>query len=167
MPRCESFPFVADGDARVLVLGSMPGIASLRAGQYYAHPSNAFWPIVFSLWNEELASDYARRLAFARAHRIALWDAARACEREGSLDTAMRSVEFNDFAALFAFAPGIHTVLCNGAAAHALFLKSGFAQGKGLCVYKMPSTSPAYTRPFEEKRVAWQRLRSAAEEEMP
>ena len=167
MPRCESFPFAADGDARVLVLGSMPGVASLRAGQYYAHPRNAFWPIVFSLWGERTAADYAQRLAFARARRIALWDAARACEREGSLDTALRGVEFNDFAALFAVAPGIRTVLCNGGAAHALFLKSGFARGRDLCVYKMPSTSPAYTLPFEEKRAAWQRLRSAAEEEMP
>ena len=164
MPRCESFPFAAERDARVLVVGSMPGIASLTAGQYYAHPRNAFWPIVFSLWQEEAPADYGERLAFLLSRRVALWDVARACEREGSLDTAMRAVEYNDFDRLFSFAPGIRTVLCNGGTAHALFLRSKWAQ-VGLRIEKLPSTSPAYTLPFEKKRAAWAILREAAEEE--
>lgn len=162
--RCEGFPFEAGADARVLVLGSMPGIASLRAGQYYAHPRNAFWPIVFSLWDAPLAADYAQRLAFARAHRIALWDAAHTCEREGSLDADMRRAEPNDFDGLMALAPGIRTVLCNGAASHAIVMRSGFPARYGLRVLRMPSTSPAHTMPFEQKRAAWRVLREAAEE---
>ena len=164
MPRCESFPFAAGPDARVLVVGSMPGIASLNAGQYYAHPRNAFWPIVYSLWLEEAAADYGERIAFAIRHRIALWDVARVCEREGSLDTAMRAVEYNDFDRLFAFASGIHTVLCNGGTAHTLLLRSGRLRA-GLRVEKLPSTSPAYTLSIDRKRAAWAILRRAAEEE--
>ena len=151
--RCESFEPVFAPDARVMIVGTMPSVQSLAHAQYYAHPRNAFWPILFDFFGEMPHNDYERKKALIRAHGLALWDAAACCEREGSLDSAMRGVVFNDFPSLYARCPGIHTVLCNGGTAHALFLRSGFAGNR--TVVRLPSTSPAYTLPYEKKRAAW------------
>ena len=124
---CKSFEPICAPDARVLIVGSMPSVKSLDDAQYYAHPRNAFWPIMFDIFGEIPHNVYEKKQTLIREHALALWDAAKSCEREGSLDSAMRGVVFNDFAGLYARCPGIHTVLCNGAAAHSLFLKSGAA----------------------------------------
>lgn len=151
--RCESFePIFAPG-ARVMIVGTMPSVKSLEQAQYYAHPRNAFWPIMFDFFGEMHDNDYELKKALIRAHGIALWDTAACCEREGSLDSAMRGVVFNDFPSLYARCPGIHTVLCNGGTAHALFLRSGFAGDR--TVVRLPSTSPAYTLPYAKKLAAW------------
>ena len=150
---CRSFEPVLAPDARVMIVGSMPSVKSLADAQYYAHPRNAFWPILFDIWGVVPHNDYERKKAMLRGHGVALWDAAACCEREGSLDSAMRGVVFNDFASLYARCPGIETVLCNGATAHALFLKSGAGAGKR--VLRLPSTSPAYTLPYAQKLRAW------------
>ena len=150
---CVCLPPAYRSDARLLVLGSMPGCVSLERAQYYAHPRNAFWPILFDVFGETPTSDYERKKALIRAHGLALWDAAACCEREGSLDSAMRDVRYNDFQALYAQCPGIATVLCNGGTAHALFVKSGAAGARR--VVRMPSTSPAYTLPFGQKLAIW------------
>ncbi len=157
MSDCRSFPPVYREDALVLILGSMPGEASLRAGQYYAHPQNAFWRIQCALWGEAYAPDraYADKLALLAAHRVALWDVAETCQREGSLDSGMRSVVCNDFAALFAAAPGIQAVFCNGGTAHALYLRQVFPGLSHIEAYRLPSTSPALTLPFAQKLEAW------------
>ena len=84
---------------------------------------------------------------------MALWDAAACCEREGSLDSSMREVVYNDFSRVYAVCPHIGTVLCNGGTAFSLFMRSGFAGERR--VLRMPSTSPAYTMPYEEKRSVW------------
>ena len=86
-------------------------------------------------------------------HGVALWDAAACCEREGSMDSSMRGVVFNDFSRVYAVCPHISTVLCNGGTAFSLFMRSGFAGERR--VLRMPSTSPAYTMPYEEKRRVW------------
>lgn len=151
--RCESFEPVFAPDARVMIVGTMPSVRSLEQAQYYAHPRNAFWPIMFDFFGEMHDNDYKRKTALIRAHGLALWDAAACCEREGSLDSAMRGVVFNDFPSLYARCPGIRTVLCNGGMAHALFLRSGFAGDRA--VLRLPSTSPAYTLPYEKKLAAW------------
>ena len=151
--RCESFEPVFAPDARVMIVGTMPSVQSLAHAQYYAHPRNAFWPILFDFFGEMPHNDYERKKALIRAHGLALWDAAACCEREGSLDSAMRGVVFNDFPSLYARCPGIEAVLCNGGTAHALFLRSGFAGNR--TVVRLPSTSPAYTLPYEKKRAAW------------
>ena len=151
--RCESFEPVFAPDARVMIVGTMPSVQSLAHAQYYAHPRNAFWPILFDFFGEMPHNDYERKKALIRAHGLALWDAAACCEREGSLDSAMRGVVFNDFPSLYARCPGIEAVLCNGGTAHALFLRSGFAGNR--TVVRLPSTSPAYTMPYEKKRAAW------------
>lgn len=140
-------------DARVMIVGSMPSVKSLADSQYYAHPRNAFWPILFEVFGVEPTRDYEAKKELILSHGLALWDAASVCEREGSLDSAMRGVQYNDFAALYERCPNIHTVLCNGGTAHALFLKSGFAGGRR--VIRMPSTSPAYTMAYGRKLEAW------------
>ena len=150
---CQSFEPIWSPDARVLIVGSMPGVKSLEDSQYYAHPRNAFWPIMFEVFGQRLSDDYEVRKSLIRDHNLALWDAACTCEREGSLDSNMRGVVYNDFAALYEKCPGIHSVLCNGATANSLFMKSGFAQGK--MVIRLPSTSPAYTMAYAKKLEAW------------
>lgn len=150
---CRSFEPVLAPDARVMIVGSMPSVKSLADAQYYAHPRNAFWPILFDIWGVVPHNDYERKKAMLRGHGVALWDAAACCEREGSLDSDMRDVVFNDFSRVYALCPHIATVLCNGGTAYTLFMKSGFAGERR--VLRMPSTSPAYTMPYEEKRRIW------------
>lgn len=150
---CRSFEPVLDESARVLIVGSMPSVKSLEDAQYYAHPRNAFWPILFDIFGEAPSRDYERKKALIRAHHLALWDAAAVCEREGSLDSNMRGVVYNDFGRLYAKCPGVRAVLCNGAAAHKLFIQSGWAGARQ--VIRLPSTSPAYTMAYEKKREAW------------
>ena len=139
--------------ARVLIVGSMPSVKSLSDAQYYAHPRNAFWPILFEVFGRELTGDYEAKKALIRENGLALWDVAGICEREGSLDSSMRGVVINDFAALYAQCPQICAVLCNGGTAHSLFVKSGYAENRR--VYRMPSTSPAYTMAYGEKLSIW------------
>ena len=150
---CESFEPVYASDAKVLIVGSMPGVKSLQAQEYYAHPRNAFWPILFDVFGQEKTDDYAQKKRLIVENKVALWDVARMCEREGSLDSDMRQIAFNDFGALFAACTQIRAVLCNGGTAHSLFIKSGYAGDK--VVLRLPSTSPAYTLSYEKKRAAW------------
>jgi len=135
---------VFDGRARLLVLGSFPGAASLQAAQYYAHPRNAFWPVMGALLGEPelLARPYDERLQALRRHRVALWDAVAACRREGSLDTAIEAPEPSDLRELVARLPQLRAIACNGALAHQQTL---LALGDvRLPVLRLPSTSPAH-----------------------
>ena len=150
---CRSFEPVFAPDAKVMIVGSMPSVKSLADAQYYAHPRNSFWPILFDIFGENLHNDYTHKLELIRQNHLALWDAAACCYREGSLDSNMRDVVYNDFDALYAQCPDIHTVLCNGGTAHTLFVKSGYAGERR--VIRMPSTSPAYTMAYEKKLTVW------------
>jgi double-stranded uracil-DNA glycosylase len=135
---------VFDGEARLLVLGSFPGAASLQAAQYYAHPRNAFWPVMAALLGEAglAARPYAERLQALRRDRVALWDAVAACRREGSLDTAIEAAEPSDLVKLVARLPQLRAIGCNGALAYRQTLA---ALGEpGLPVLRLPSTSPAH-----------------------
>lgn len=150
---CRSFEPVFSPDARVLIVGSMPSVKSLADAQYYAHQRNAFWPILFEVFGMSPTDDYEAKKELVRKNSLALWDVAGICEREGSLDSNMRDVQFNDFASLYAACPRIHTVLCNGGTAHSLFLRSGYAGDRR--VIRLPSTSPAYTMAYEKKLSIW------------
>lgn len=150
---CRSFDPVFSPQARVMIVGSMPSVKSLADSQYYAHPRNAFWPILFEIFGQTLTTDYEAKKALIRKNALALWDVAGCCEREGSLDSNMRDVQYNDFASLYANCPHIHTVLCNGSTAYSLFVKSGYAGDRR--VIRMPSTSPAYTMGYAKKLEAW------------
>lgn len=155
---------VYDRTARVLVLGSMPGARSLEAQAYYAHPRNAFWPIMQALFGIGCELAYDRRLALLRQHRLALWDVIGECRRRGSLDQKVEpgSIVPNDFGRLFAACPSIELVAFNGRLAETSFeryvlpgLPERFAEIERV---GLPSTSPAHAAMrFEQKRAAWAR----------
>jgi hypoxanthine-DNA glycosylase len=162
-----SFAPLARGDARVLVLGSMPGVASLSAGQYYAHRRNAFWPIMGALLGFDPAAPYAQRLAALQAAHIAVWDVLQSCRRPGSLDARIEraSEVANDFPGLFRQHPGIGHVFFNGTAAEAAFRRHVLPQlARGtLAMTRLPSTSPANASiSFERKLAAWRALLPSA-----
>jgi len=161
-PRRRGLAPVIDADARVLILGSFPSEASLAARQYYAHPRNHFWPILGALLNEPLAElPYADRLSCIRAHRLAIWDTIVACERAGSLDAAIRSAERGEVAQVRRIARELRAVCFNG---HMAGQARGAWAEAGYETLVLPSTSPAYTRPFAEKLAAWRELRRFLEE---
>jgi len=153
-------PVIARG-TRLLVLGSFPGVASLQAGQYYAHPRNHFWPLLGSLLDVDLAAlPYRRRLAVLRARGIGLWDVYASCRRTGSLDQAIEDAEWNDFDGLRRRAPALRHVAHNGgesARATRQLVELGYT------VWRLPSTSPANASwSFERKREAWHAAFGAA-----
>ena len=149
---------VAGPGARLLILGSFPSEASLRAQQYYAHPRNHFWPILSTIWGLEgqqalSALPYAERLPVAMAHGVAIWDVYAGCEREGSLDSAIRCAQLNDLAALQRRLPTLRGIAHNGGES-ARHIK--LTQALGLPVCRLPSTSPANASwSFERKLAAW------------
>ena len=161
-PKSAGFPPIAGPDARVLVLGSLPGRTSLEMRQYYAQPRNAFWRIVEALWGIAHDLPYperTRRLALAR---VALWDVCASAVRSGSLDSAIvaRTVEPNDFAAFFAEHAGIRAVFFNGAKSAELWRRlvvPGLPQPlRALSTQVLPSTSPAHqTLTFAAKLERW------------
>ena len=160
MPVIHSFAPVADTNARVLILGSMPGVESLRAGQYYAHPRNAFWRIMGELFDAGPAVPYAQRLERLRLAGIALWDVIAAGERAGSLDADIvkTSVRVNDFSAFFAEHRQIRHVYFNGAAAEAAFRRYVLPPlpDADRLLIRLPSTSPAHAASsYAEKHAAW------------
>ncbi len=156
----HGFPPVAGADARVLILGSMPGEASLRVGQYYANDRNVFWRIMGDLIGAGPALPYAQRLEKLQDAGIALWDVIAACERYGSLDSDIvnSSIRENDFLAFFAAHRSIRRIFFNGAAAETTFRRQvlpGLA-GTSLQLQRLPSTSPAHAaRGYAEKLAAW------------
>lgn len=158
--RIYSFPPIAAGDARILILGSMPGEASLAAGQYYAHPRNLFWTILGELIGAYPALDYAERGRILQANGIALWDVLQSCRRSGSLDAAIdrQTIVANDFAGFLLAHRDIRRIYFNGAAAEQVFRKQvlpGLA-GKELLLRRLPSTSPAHaTLSQADKLSAW------------
>src|SRR3954467_304725 len=102
----QGLPPVIAPDARLVVLGSFSGAASLAAQQYYGHSRNAFWPLLSALWGEDLvALPYPGRIAALHRHRVGLWDVHAGCEREGSLDSAIRAAVPNDLSLLKRLAP--------------------------------------------------------------
>jgi len=158
--RVRSFAPVADGNATRLILGSMPGVASLRAGQYYAHPRNLFWRILGELIGLDPGLPYAGRVMALSSSGIALWDVLKSCTRAGSLDAAIErdSAVPNDFAAFFARHPQVRRVYFNGSTAEQCYRRRVLPLlPAGLPVYqRLPSTSPAHAAlSYEEKLEAW------------
>ncbi|MEZ5944486.1 MAG: DNA-deoxyinosine glycosylase [Planctomycetaceae bacterium] len=167
----RSFPPSASRDARVLVLGSMPGRRSLAAQEYYAHPRNAFWPIMEELFGIPRDDPYARRLSLLRQQKVALWDVLQSCERPGSLDTEIveASIVPNDFPTFLKQHPRIHTIFFNGGKAEQAFRKYvrplRSSTHLELPTHRLPSTSPAHAaRTFEEKVEHWRVVAEAVSE---
>ncbi|ADL00629.1 DNA-deoxyinosine glycosylase [Brevundimonas subvibrioides] len=154
----RAFPPVVDADTRLLILGSLPGDASLAAQQYYAHPQNAFWRLVGRVVGRDLvALPYPERLEALQAAGIGLWDVIAGGERRGSLDAAIRNAEPADLKALISTLPALRGVAFNGA----LSARNGrrlLGERADLTLIDLPSSSPAHARPFEQKAAIWDRL---------
>ena len=150
---------MAGDDATVLILGSFPSALSLAAGQYYANPRNAFWPITAQLFGFDASAPYDERLAALRSARVALWDVLHRCRRVGSADSAIdpKSLVVNDFARLFADHPTITRVYFNGAKAADIYRRlAGTAER--VHFQRLPSTSPAHAVRPAEKLAAWRAI---------
>ncbi len=160
----HSFAPIEPACAKILILGTMPSVKSLEKTQYYGHPQNRFWPILFALWNEELPGEYEKRTAFLREKHIALWDVLQNCDREGSLDSAIRNPQPNPVWELAERHPELHTVFFNSKNAQIFFDKLiRHRMPPGLCYYTLPSSSPARAMRAESKLAQWQVVRRAVE----
>ena len=162
MTQVRSFPPIARSDARVLILGSMPGVASLEAGEYYAHPRNAFWAILGELIGAGRDVPYRERTQRLAARGIALWDVMQTCVRSGSGDAEIveGSIVPNDFAAFFASHRRIRRVYFNGAKAQQAFrryvMRDLGARAESIQFVRLPSTSPAHAGiSYGKKLAAW------------
>jgi TDG/mug DNA glycosylase family protein len=159
MELSQGFAPVARADARLLILGSMPGVASLEATQYYAFPRNAFWKIMGDLFAAGPELDYQSRLQKLMTQHIALWDVIQTCKRPGSLDSAISrdGMATNDFAGFFESYPQITHICFNGQKAAGLFKKKVVPTLTERYEYiTLPSTSPAYAaKSYTAKLEAW------------
>jgi TDG/mug DNA glycosylase family protein len=163
MTVLTGFPPIVEEGCRVLILGSMPSAESLRQQQYYAHPRNAFWPIMEKLFSIPRESEYVTRTRLLGKKGVAVWDVLQSCVRPGSLDSAIEagSEILNDFSSLHARYPGIRTVFFNGGAAQKIYRR--YVPGRQtlpeLEYHLLPSTSPAYAAmSFEKKLQRWQSI---------
>ena len=151
-------PPIARPDARLFILGSLPGDASLAAQRYYAHPRNQFWRLLGSAIGEDLHSlSYERRLDRLASHRIGLWDVIGSAERRGSLDQSIRNANHNRVERLLHDYPKLEAIAFNGGKSAAIGRRLIGASPE-VELIDLPSSSPAYTRPFAEKAEAWARL---------
>ena len=149
---------VGSPDARLLILGSLPGEASLKAQRYYAHPQNQFWRLLGAAVREELHGlDYQDRLDLLASRGIALWDVVREAKREGSLDGAIREARPNALALFVAQHPQLRAIAFNGKTAARLG-RLALADLSGPLLIDLPSSSPAYTLPFAWKAERWAEL---------
>ncbi len=157
--RKASFPPIVDERTRVLVLGSLPGEVSLARAQYYANPQNQFWRLIGAVIGAELtAMPYGARLERLLEAGVGLWDVIATAERAGSLDGAIRAHRPNALAELAAGLPRLQAIGFNGGTSARIGRKALGGQG-GWTLVPLPSSSPAFTRPLEEKRAAWMALR--------
>jgi double-stranded uracil-DNA glycosylase len=164
MAQIQSFPPVCNANARVLILGSMPGKKSLEQQQYYAHPANAFWRIMGELIGAYPELAYEKRLKALKTAGLALWDVLAACERASSLDSHIRNEEVNDLETFFRRHSQITRVFFNGRKAEQSFGK--FVLGKqhlpSLLFHRLPSTSPAHAGMcYADKLKAWRAITRA------
>ncbi|MEO0437338.1 MAG: DNA-deoxyinosine glycosylase [Pseudomonadota bacterium] len=169
MPRLSCFPPVVSEATRTLVLGTMPGQASLLANEYYAHPRNQFWPIMEALFSIERGWPYPQRTAALLKLGVGLWDVLESCVREGSLDSSIqnKSVVINDFNGLLRDCPKLNQIVFNGAMAEQLFRRHAmprFDKGiRPLEMARLPSTSPAHASlNLQSKLLQWRCISSSA-----
>jgi TDG/mug DNA glycosylase family protein len=154
------FAPVADARTRLLVLGSLPGDASLKAGRYYAHPQNGFWRLIGGVVDRDLvALPYGERLEALSAAGVGLWDVIGSAARAGSLDAAIRSPEAADLRGLIARLPNLKAIAFNGGTA-ARMGRRVLAGLEGVALIDLPSSSAAHARPLSEKAAAWSILQS-------
>ena len=162
--RLLGLPPIISSNTRLLILGSFPGAASLARQQYYAHPQNQFWRILAAIWSVSLGEicsySYENRSNWLLDRGLGVWDVYAACERQGSLDAAIRNAEVNDFVSFVSCCPQLKAIAHNGGES---FRHARFPAILGLPVHKLPSTSPANASwSFERKLEAWRVVVAAA-----
>jgi len=159
--RKRSFPPIVDANTRVLILGSLPGEASLAAGQYYANPRNAFWRLLETVLDEALvALPYKDRLSRLLGRGVGLWDVVAEAERRGSLDTAILNPSANDLLVLVETLPALQAVAFNGGTAAKLGSRLLASVADRVALIALPSSSPAHAaRSFQDKALAWSVLK--------
>jgi double-stranded uracil-DNA glycosylase len=169
MQSITSLAAVAQSDAQILILGSMPGQLSLAQQQYYAHPRNAFWKIIAHLYDFNPEDNYPNKLLALQQHKLALWDVIQSCERQGSLDSKISnaSIISNDFYSFFQQHRHIKHIFFNGSRAFQEYQKRVLPQlsGSGLSLpySRLPSTSPAMAGlTFEQKLTAWSEIKTVS-----
>ena len=157
--RDSSFTPIISERSKILILGSVPGVKSLEMQQYYAHPQNQFWKIIFEIFEEDFTADYQKRTEIIRKNNIALWDVIDTCEREGSLDTKIRNEEHNDILKILREHPNIKAVFCNGQKSFKN-LKKILGKEAEIPALVLPSTSPLHTIPLEKKLAEWKIIKT-------
>lgn len=138
----KSFNPIIPTQPQILILGSLPGDLSIAVNQYYGHPRNRFWKVLFDIYNVEHQIDYSARINFALMHQIAIWDVAHSAFRKGSMDVDIKDVVPNAIDDLLDNYPSIQKVIFNGKKAEQLF-KQFFEQRNSIQYFSLPSTSPA------------------------
>lgn len=155
--RIQSFPPVISEKSKILILGSIPGVKSLEKQEYYAHPQNHFWRLLFCIFEEAFSSDYQYKLNFLEKYNIALWDTIESCERKGSKDTDIKDEAMNQIPNLLGKYPNIQVIFCNGQKAYKNVIKL-LGRDFHLPIILMPSTSPLHTIAFDKKLEDWKQV---------
>ena len=156
----QGLPPVLSPATRLVILGSFPGVVSLRAQQYYGHPQNQFWRLLAALLTDDatalVQAPYAERLRWLLAQGLGVWDVYASCQREGSLDSAIRAPVLNDLASLRVHCPHLAALAHNGGES---YRHARHTRALGLPVYRLPSSSPAHASwSFERKLDAWREV---------
>lgn len=165
MASIHSFEPVIDENSRVLILGSMPGKQSLEKSQYYAHPGNRFWMLIYSMFGAQPDQTYEGKKSFLRTKKIALWDVIKECERSGSSDSKIINPIMNDFAGLLARYPNIRYIFLNGKKAESLFKRNGEDINQyPVSLFTLSSSSPANASiSWNKKLEAWNQIKELAD----
>ncbi|MEA1848123.1 DNA-deoxyinosine glycosylase [Chryseobacterium sp. MHB01] len=156
--RIFSFSPIIDDHSEIIILGSIPGVKSLEKQQYYGHPQNKFWKIIFELLNEEFTEDYDQRIQILKKNHIALWDVIDSCERKGSLDSEIKNEEANEIGELLEDHSNIKAIFCNGGKSYKNVQKI-LGKNYKIPVFLLPSTSPLHTVSFEKKLEEWKKVK--------
>lgn len=154
MDRINSFPPFVHNNSGILILGSIPGAKSLQMQQYYAHPQNQFWKIMFSLFDKAFSGDYETKVRLLKDNQVAIWDVIESCERKGSSDTEIKNEIDNNISGLIGNYPNIKAIFCNGQKSYKNLLKI-LGKDFKIPIMVLPSTSPLHTVKFEEKLESW------------
>lgn len=154
-----AFKPISDAESKILILGTMPGEKSLEVQQYYGHPLNQFWKLMFTIFEQPFSVSYQEREALLRANHIALWDVLSHCEGEGSADTSIKNEIANDFDTFYKNHPCIKHVFFASKQAEKFYSKYA-GKREGVTYQVLPSPSPANAvKSFEQKLMEWKQIR--------
>lgn len=150
---------IINSESKVIILGSMPGVESIKNQKYYSHSKNQFWKLIYSLFNKEADRSYEEKCSFLLNNRIAIWDVLKLCYREGSLDCDIKDEVPNDFSYLLNKYENIKYIFFNGKKAEYIFNKHiKLETVKNIKLIKLSSSSPTpgrYVKSFDDKKEEW------------